>query len=116
MRVIMFFFLAVAAAAAQPQTETTFKAETNLVQVPVVVRDHQGHAVSGLTREDFELFDNRKVQPITSFVVEKPDERVAADRTLPDTTAATAATMPVDRVMPGNFVAYFIDDVSLPGQ
>ena len=103
-------------AAAQPQSETTFKAKTNLVQVPVVVRDHQGRAVSGLTREDFELFDNDKVQPITSFVVEKPDERVAADRTLPDTTAATAATKPGDRVMPGNFVAYFIDDVSFRGQ
>ena len=38
-------------AAAQPQSEATFKAETNLVQAPVVVRDHQGRAVSGLDRK-----------------------------------------------------------------
>ncbi len=103
-------------AAAQPQSDATFKAETNLVQVPVVVRDHQGRAVSGLTRDDFELFDNGKAQPITSFVVERPDERVAADRTLADATTGGAAPKAGDQVMPGNFVAYFIDDVSLPGQ
>src|SRR3954469_13386852 len=49
----------------------TFKARVNLVMVPVVVRDKQGHAVGGLHQEDFLLFDKSKPQIITRFSAEK---------------------------------------------
>jgi len=35
----------------------TFKVQSNLVEVPVIVRDRQGHAVGNLRQEDFRVFD-----------------------------------------------------------
>ena len=51
------------------------KLKTELVQIDVLVTDKDGKAVSGLKREDFELLDNNKPQPITHFSYEesKPD-------------------------------------------
>src|SRR5271154_5413638 len=46
---------------------TTFKAQTNLVLVPVVVTDKQGHHIAGLTASDFELKQEGKVQKIISL-------------------------------------------------
>jgi len=48
-------------------TPTTFKVRVNLVLVRVVVRDRQGKIVSNLKKEDFQLFDNKKLQNISSF-------------------------------------------------
>jgi hypothetical protein len=81
--------------------QVTFKAETNLVLVPVVVRDARGDAVSGLSKEDFQLFDNGKAQPIASFTAAETSGQVAEDRSLPSgnappqsNTAAPAAQAP----------------------
>ena len=49
----------------------TFSTKVNLVSVPVVVRDRQGHALGTLNREDFQLFDRGKLQVITKFSVER---------------------------------------------
>src|ERR1700674_4928761 len=43
-------------------TPTTFKVRVNLVLVRVVVRDRQGKIVPNLKKEDFQLYDNRKLQ------------------------------------------------------
>ena len=47
-----------------------FNVKVNLVLVPVVVRDRQGHAIGNLAKEDFLLFDGKKPQNITSFAVD----------------------------------------------
>src|SRR5580700_3488762 len=52
-----------------------FKSSTNLVQVPVVVRDAGGHAVGALKAEDFQLSDGGKAQLISRFSVEKFETR-----------------------------------------
>jgi VWFA-related protein len=49
----------------------TFKSGATVVEVTTVVRDAQGKAVAGLTKDDFHLFDAGKQQPISSFEVEK---------------------------------------------
>src|SRR2546429_3276926 len=59
-------------------TPTTFKVRVNLVLVRVVVRDQQGKIVSKLKKEDFQLYDNRKLQTISSFSVETPETRTAS--------------------------------------
>src|SRR2546421_11284109 len=59
-------------------TPTTFKVRVNLVLVRVVVRDSQGKVVSNLKKEDFQLYDNRKLQTISSFSVETPETRTAS--------------------------------------
>src|SRR5216684_5552836 len=54
---------------------TTFKVRVNLVLVRVVVRDSKGKVVPNLKKEDFQLYDNRKLQTISSFSVEAPESR-----------------------------------------
>lgn len=54
-------------ASSQTDQPRTLKSETNLVLVRVVVRDSQGHPVTGLKKEDFKLFDRGKEQVIAYF-------------------------------------------------
>jgi VWFA-related protein len=71
----------------------TFKSAVNLVSVPVVVRDAQGRAPAGLTRDDFQLFDGGKPQAVTRFYVETPGDNAPRAN------------------LPGRFVAYVFDDL-----
>jgi len=104
-----------------PETTTreepaTFKTRVNLVMVPVVVRDKQGHAVGGLQQEDFQLFDKGKPQIITKFSVEKSGGKVAqtVETPAPKEGQASDAALPADT--PDRFVAYLFDDIHLvPG-
>jgi VWFA-related protein len=63
-----------------PQTPT-FKVQVDYVDVDVLVTDRDGKFVSNLTRDDFEIFEDRRPQKISNFsVVNIPIER--ADRPL----------------------------------
>ena len=53
------------------EAAVTFKSASNLVPVPVVVRDNKGHAIGTLSKDDFQLFDNGKPQVISRFTIEK---------------------------------------------
>jgi VWFA-related protein len=122
------FFLLSAALAAQTQTgevttreETpTFQSSVNLVRVPVVVRDKQGHAVGSLRKEDFQLTDRGKPQSIAQFALEgsaaQPipvgagNARPAAPQSeIPAQPAAAGSRL----VVPTRFVAFVFDDVHL---
>src|ERR1035438_3298174 len=59
------------------QQQPEFRAGTRLVQVDVVVRDSHG-PVTGLTKDDFSLFDKGKPQTISVFAV--TSERDAVQR------------------------------------
>jgi len=50
-----------------PQPGATFKAGTQVVSLFVTVADATRRLVSGLTQEDFEIFDNEKPQAISFF-------------------------------------------------
>src|SRR6266481_1160377 len=97
-------------------TPTTFKVHVNLVLVRVVVRDQQGKIISNLKKEDFQLYDNRKPQTISSFSVETPEKRTASAVA---STAAEAASSSADVtggkavVLPQRFVSMVFDDVHL---
>lgn len=69
------------AAAAQPAPETIIRTTTQLVQVRVAVHDSQGRPVTGLQREDFQVFDSGKEQPIAMFAAEAGVSGPAAVRT-----------------------------------
>src|SRR5438552_17337176 len=45
----------------------TFKAGVDLVSVSVVVKNHKGRPVTGLSRKDFELFDSGRMRDIADF-------------------------------------------------
>jgi len=98
-------------------SKSTFKitAERNLVVVRVVVRDASGKAVTGLKKEDFRLFDNGKLQIISTFSVEAPE---AKGTPATEQTAAPAASSAVTQaehpvVIPERFVALFFDDLHI---
>jgi VWFA-related protein len=88
---------------------TTFRVKVNEVLVRVVVRNEAGNAIGTLKKEDFELFDNKKPQVITHFVMEQPraGEKTATQGTTSVTTDVPLAT----RIAPNRFVAYVFDDV-----
>jgi VWFA-related protein len=96
----------------QKDSPPTFSSKVNLVLVPVVVRDGQGHAVGNLTKDDFQLFDKGKAQAIASFQVIKRSgataEAVKPDGTSPAVTAEAAAAV----ASPERYVAYLFDDLN----
>ncbi|MGD0670154.1 MAG: VWA domain-containing protein [Bryobacteraceae bacterium] len=118
------FFLLTAGLAAQTQTgevttreETpTFQSSVNLVRVPVVVRDKQGHTLGNFHKEDFQLTDRGKQQYISQFAVEGSAVVAAAhprpaahQEAIPGEPAAAASKL----VVPTRFTAYVFDDVHL---
>jgi len=83
--------------------------EVTVVNVDVVVTDKSGKRITGLTQDDFEIFDRRKKQVITNFseiggaAVPAAEESVAKE---PQAAAPTAARR-------RNTVIFFIDSTSL---
>lgn len=87
----------------------TFSSRVNLVSVPVVVRDRDGHPVGNLGQQDFQLFDKGKAQEIVRFSIETsaPPPAEPAPAQAPQQSAAE----PPKPVLPERFVAYLFDDV-----
>ena len=95
-------------------TGPTFKVHVNLVQVRVVVRDNNNNPVGNLRREDFLLYDQGKLQSISTFGVETPDSR----RQRAEAAAKTQAGNPEESgashvTLPDRFVALVFDDLHL---
>ena len=95
-------------------TVRTFKLRVNLVQVHVIVRDSAGKPVENLHKEDFQLFDNGKLQPITTFGIEDAQSRkermeAAAKTRVSEAESGPAATA----ALPERFVALTFDDIHL---
>lgn len=100
-------------------TPTTFKVRVNVVLVRVVVRDASGKVISGLKKEDFQLFDNRKLQTISSFNVETPEIHTASAVASPGDKEYSSSADPVAGkavVLPQRFVSMVFDDVHLSMQ
>jgi VWFA-related protein len=98
-------------------TPPTFKVRVNEVLVRVVVRDESGRVVSDLKKENFQLFDNRKPQTITSFTVETPAKLAVVTHAIttesPDGGPPTVTPVPT---LPQRFVAVVFDDTDLKMQ
>jgi len=93
---------------ADHQKAPTFKTETNLVLVPVVVRDAKGNAIGGLHKEDFQILDKGKPQPIVSFSVQEPSAQVPADRS----AGGSGGAKPTAGI-PQHYVALLFDDLHM---
>lgn len=99
---------------AMHDTGTTFKLRVNLVQVRVVIRDNHDDPVPDLRREDFQLFDQGKLQTITNFSVETPQSRHERAEAAAKTQAAADKSPAADKIsLPERFVALVFDDTHL---
>jgi Ca-activated chloride channel family protein len=65
MNLIVFVILAVLADVVWGQS--SFRSRIDIVQVTVAVTDSEGRLVTGLTREDFQIFEDGNQQDITQF-------------------------------------------------
>jgi VWFA-related protein len=94
-----------------------FSAKVNLVTVPVVVRDKQGHTVGNLREENFELTEGGKPQIITRFGVDKSGvSSIRAVSGVNGVTAESAKAVPGAEAappLPERFVIYLFDDLHL---
>jgi VWFA-related protein len=91
---------------------------TEVVKVDVVVTDGGGHAVRNLNRDDFQLYEDGKLQPLIQFqVVSRADEVVPPTRTpspgLPQPPPTIEARRPP---LPKRNVLMIVDDLHIaPG-
>jgi len=101
---------------AAPQREipqVTFRADVGLVEVYAAVFDSKGHYVTGLTREQFEVRDNGRPQPLVLFETTDAGLSLAI---LLDTTGSMQGALPIvknatlrliDQLRPNDFVAIY---------
>jgi VWFA-related protein len=95
-------------------TAPTFKVRVNEVLVRVVVRDPSGKVITDLKKEDFQLFDNKKPQTISSFRVETPELNVAKTKAITtDSLDGGPPTVTPVPVLPQRFVAVVFDDTDM---
>ena len=64
--------------AAKPDEDLKIRVGTNLVIVPTTVRSRSGDVIDGLQLQDFELYDNNKLQKVTADVRDEPLSLVVA--------------------------------------
>lgn len=81
-----------------------FRLQSNLVVVPVVVRDAQGQPVEGLPRAGFRLWDSGKEQTISQFEEERSVASARLQHTAPGSNSPAAE----------RFIALFFDDLNAP--
>jgi VWFA-related protein len=94
---------------------TPFSLRVNLVPIRVVVRDAKGNAVPNLRQDDFQIFEDHKLQLISHFSMETSTPAAAPTATAATSTHAAAepdkSAPPL--VRPVRYVALLFDDVHL---
>jgi VWFA-related protein len=98
-------------------TGATFKVRVNLIQVRVVVRDSSDKTVENLKREDFLVYDQGKLQTVSSFDVETTSTRRAkAEAAAKTQEDAGDKAGDVKLSLPERFIALVYDDTHLTMQ
>ncbi|MEA2165620.1 MAG: hypothetical protein QOK37_3747 [Thermoanaerobaculia bacterium] len=107
---IMFALTAIAQD--RPQLPHTGEAiEVSIVNVDVVVTDKKGNHVQGLTKNDFEIYENSKLQPVSNFAEYRGGRETAP-------TGVSIAAAPSQEAIesaprPKRTILVFIDHFSL---
>jgi len=82
--------------------------EVRVTNIDVVVTDGKGNPIVGLNKDDFEIFENGKRQPITNFYEVRPESvNTVAGMPEPDESVMAPAEVRQRRII------FFIDNASL---
>jgi VWFA-related protein len=111
-RLVIAAVIAFTAAASVAQ-EVAESIEVHVVNVDVVVRDRAGKPVTGLTKADFEIFENGQKREITNlYEVRAPAVAASANATSVSPSASAAPAVTPVEARPRNIVM-FVDNYSL---
>jgi VWFA-related protein len=102
---------------ATPSSDAPLKIQVQVsrVLVPVVVRDKHGRVVVGLTKDNFQVFDNDKPQDISGFSM----ERRGATPIHASGDGMTEAATPGAQQLPGGsqrYIVFVFDDMHLSSE
>src|SRR5438270_12151954 len=111
-RLIIASLIAFTAAASLAQ-QAAESIEVRVVNVDVVVRDRAGKPVTGLTKNDFQIFENGQPREITNLYEVRAPAAAATPAAKPPVAEATPPTATPVEMRPRNIIM-FIDNYSLP--
>ena len=95
-----------------PNSAAVVKTKVNEVVVPVVVRDPEGRIVSNLSRGDFQVFDDGRLQAISGFEVVKRDAN-GANTTAHGPADSRGPEAPEYPASAQRFIVFVFDDLNL---
>jgi VWFA-related protein len=88
--------------------------DVRVINVDVVVTDKKGTVITGLKKEDFEIFENNAPKPISNFYAIEGGRPIDSE---PDTVAAPAVPRPVRKdELPDNLkrrIIFYVDNLSM---
>jgi VWFA-related protein len=91
----------------------------NRVLVPVVVRDAQGHPVTDLNKEDFEVLDDGKPRAISAFMIERRKGTGGTAAVIPENTkplAKDSGAAVEETILPARITVFLFDDMHLSAE
>lgn len=88
----------------------TIKVQSTVVDMTVVVRDNKGQLVTGLKKEDFEIYDQGKKQNISAFTVELAHPPATK---VPEHVEAAAAPPAPPPPAPPRYLGFYFDDENM---
>ena len=87
-----------------PQDLDTEVVTTRLVNLPITVLDKKDQPVTGLTRNDFLVFEDKRPQQINSFFEERESPQTLYIGVLMDTSSSTAGKLRFEKEAALNFI------------
>lgn len=98
--------------AALPQEVPTFKSETHIVVLDVVVTDKQGKPVRNLSKSDFTILEDGQQQEVASF--EPPDQHLPAPVSERSEAAKGVANSPARSATSSAVTIIVLDELNTP--
>jgi VWFA-related protein len=96
-----------------PQESNAIRIKATMVDVTVVVRDAKGQPISGLTKDDFQIFDQGKQQKISLFTPELAHPPVIKVQAPPTTAEAPTIPPPAPPPAPPRYLGFYFDDKNM---
>jgi VWFA-related protein len=96
-----------------PEEPNAIRVKSTMVDVTVVVRDAKGQPISGLTKDDFQIFDQGKPQKISLFRPEFAHPPVVKVTAPPTTAEAPAIPPPAPPPAPPRYLGFYFDDKNM---